>query len=188
MMVKVLFHGTSTKFKSSIMKHGLQPRGNKNRSTYKGKLASDPDRVYLTDVYALHFAALAVEQHGGSPLIVRALINPSRLLPDTDFEEGGLHSLKFESNQWEDCLRRTGCLSVQGTIGLFDESEDDRGVNKLYVINKKVWSEICDNLTRIETNLRHRAFHEIHDNQQEYALAMTNQIWEYRHGCWERNY
>lgn len=114
MAFQVLFHGTSSIFLKCLLKCGLLPRSKTKNSAYEGKLTSSEDRVYLTSVYPLMFGMNAVHKFGGDLLIVQSRVSESRLEPDTDFTDEGLHERKFAN--WNECLENTGCVCVQGVV------------------------------------------------------------------------
>jgi hypothetical protein len=58
---KYLYHGTSSRFLSSIMKEGLKPRG-RRQGNWKN-MPSGNNRVYLTNAYAPYFAAAACSKN-----------------------------------------------------------------------------------------------------------------------------
>jgi hypothetical protein len=169
---RVLFHGTTTKFRPQLLKKGLLPRSKTGRSSYEGKLESDPMRVYLTDIYALSFGINSVKKHGGNLMVARVPIEPERLEPDTDFMEGGLHSLKFTDGL--ECLRNTGCCSVVGPVN----------PDRLYIFTKKQTVEIAEKASlRIETGVRHHGFRKIHEDQLEYFLVAAD-TYTFDGECW----
>ena len=136
-----LFHGTTTKALLAIQRaRAIVPRGETGRSVYKdtevfGKnLESHPDRVYLTDTYAIQFARLAAQQLGGWPAVVRAVVPLDRLEPDTDCAH----------LTWRESLDRWGTCSVVGAVE----------IDKTYILG----ANRDGAPDRIETNLRHRAF------------------------------
>lgn len=172
-MSRILFHGTSTVFKQRIMRRGLLPRERTGKSTYEGELISDPKRIYLTDVYAFQFALRAIEKHGGNPLILKACVEDAALEPDTDFAEGGLHSMRFTDAL--KCLELTGCVSTRKPVS----------VMSMWVVSKKLWTEISEQGScRIETGFRHRGFHKIHMDQLGYLLMYSKRFLN-RDGYWE---
>jgi hypothetical protein len=83
---KHLYHGTTTTKLGSILRRGLQPRGNQRRGNWE-EYPSRPDMVYLTTAYAPYFALNAAED-GAKALIVEVdtdRLDPGLLYPDEDF-------------------------------------------------------------------------------------------------------
>lgn len=165
----ILFHGTSDKFLKSILRHGLRPRMDTGKSTYDGELESHAERVYLTDTYALQFGANAVEKHGGRVMVVVCKVDESRIEPDTDFMEGGLHRLRFDNGI--ECLAQTGCCSVVGQVEVL----------RVEVLSKKQCSQISQ--SRIETGFRHAAFKPRTVEEMEYHLMLASRYTK-RDGGW----
>lgn len=54
-----LYHGTARATVDSILAHGIEPRGKRRRSNWKHSVESNPDCVYLTNCYPLHFSLSA---------------------------------------------------------------------------------------------------------------------------------
>lgn len=167
----ILFHGTSSRFLKPILKHGLRPRKLTGRSTYEGHLESNEELVYLTDVYPLQFAAIAIEKHGGNMLIVSVNVPEEKLLPDTDFTEEGTHYLKLKNGS--ECLAKTGCVSIAEPVK----------VEMAWVIPKKLQKEFKNCSTRIATSIRHKGFYKIHQEQLSYFLQMGKR-YRNRDGIW----
>lgn len=152
----ILFHGTTSKFKSQIMCHGLCPRELTGKNVYAGMerfgqgLESKPDRVYLTDTYALQFAWITVGQLGGAMLVVACQVEPTWLIPDDDFERsltGDRCELK-RSLTGQSCLRSHGVCAIQGSLSAV----------KVYSIRKRDYEEIFGKDTcQIHAALKHRA-------------------------------
>lgn len=158
---RVLFHGTTTKFRRQIERAGaLLPRARTGKSVYSGKLESNPERVYLTDVYAVQFGLMAVEKHGGNLLVCRTIVDESELLPDDDFQASGLHRLKFDDHQWPECLSATGCVSVRGPVR----------VDRIYVVKGKLLKEFKETEITINTGLMHTALKKRIEDALNYAL------------------
>lgn len=165
MAERMLFHGTSSKFKSAIMRHGLRPRALSGRSTYTGPLESNGARVYLTDVYAPQFALLATGVHGGAPMIVGVAIDEVRLLPDSDFEDGGEHHLRFEA--WEPCLTATGCVSVDGAVEAC----------RIYLPEREAWADFAEcGSHRVMTGATHAGLYERHAVQLRTLLMCSRRL------------
>jgi hypothetical protein len=167
-----LYHGTSTKFLPSIKRHGLRPRGVKD-GCYSGKLASDPERVYLTDTYPVQFGLIAKERHGGNLLVLGIEIDEARIEPDTDFTEGGLHHWKAKDGA--ECLKRTGCCSVVGSVT----------VDRAWVLDPRMVLEVEQyGQTRIETGFRHDAFRKATEEQLESLLFFCAKKYTVDDGAW----
>lgn len=85
----ILFHGSSTVHKDSILKNGLLPRKDTKNSNWSqhhhGLVESKPELVYLTDAYPVYFAYAAVLASGGDLLIVKVEVDENDLYPDEDF-------------------------------------------------------------------------------------------------------
>src|SRR5215471_4245135 len=81
-----LYHGTSAKHLNSILKNGLQPRGDK-KGVWSHTVESRPDMVYLTTAYPLHFALSAADTRDARLVLELNIhkLNPWRLHPDEDF-------------------------------------------------------------------------------------------------------
>jgi len=90
----ILYHGTSlTNFKR-ILKEGIKPRG-KNPSNFDGIGISRPDLVYLTNCYALYYAACALgESEKDKQVIIKVKIDPRKIKLYLD-EEFIYHALEF---------------------------------------------------------------------------------------------
>lgn len=80
-MTKILYHGTSERNLESILKTGLAPRGRK-KSIWK-EHPSAPDRVYLTDAYAVYFAVIAAKK-GEKGVILKVEVDTANLVADED--------------------------------------------------------------------------------------------------------
>jgi len=83
-MRKRLYHGTSEKAAETILSQGLRPRG-ENASYWAA--ASHSGSVYLTDAYAVHFAAAATDRGGGRLALIEidtSLVDGSCLNADED--------------------------------------------------------------------------------------------------------
>lgn len=91
-----LYHGTTARVADLALARGLQPRGKKGSSNWIHSIESNPDTVYLTDVYAPYFAGNALHQeaergHRDGKMAVIEIANRSYvrdcLVPDEDFLE-----------------------------------------------------------------------------------------------------
>ena len=80
----ILYHGTSTKFMHDILENGIKCR--RKRESLWPEHPSCRDRVYLTNAYAVHFAANACLTVGGDPMIVEVDVSGqiNNLVPDED--------------------------------------------------------------------------------------------------------
>jgi len=79
-----LYHGTSEKAAEAILRQGLRPRGQKPSGW---SAPSHREAVYLTEAYALHFAAAATDRDGGRLALVEvdvSLLDASNLHADED--------------------------------------------------------------------------------------------------------
>jgi hypothetical protein len=163
---RILFHGTTTKFMRPIQKAAkLLPRERTGKAIYAGELESKPDRVYLTDVYAVPFGLIAVRQHGGNLLVARAIVDDATLLPDDDFQDGGKHHLRFTDGQWEECLKQTGCVSTRVPVE----------IDRLYIVRGKELRDLLADEVHIHTGMMHRALRERMDNYNENTLFFAVQ-------------
>ena len=80
-----LYHGTTEKILSKILKEGLKPRG-KKKSNWDGFGTSRPDLVYLTNCYAPYYAFSACKGKNKA-VVIKLKIDPKeiRLYPDEEF-------------------------------------------------------------------------------------------------------
>lgn len=127
-----LYHGTSDRFLTDILKRGLAPRGEAD-SNWEA-FPSRPDMVYLTSAYPLYFAQAATED-GERLLIVeveRASLDVDLLHPDEDViaqsishqlnidletaQEQVLATLERYQHHWEDALNAMGNVAYKGTV------------------------------------------------------------------------
>jgi hypothetical protein len=81
----ILYHGTSSVFLEGILKRGLLPRKKTGNSNYEGPIMSRENFVYLTSDYPMLYATIAVDKHGGDPVIIQLDCSENRLYPDEDF-------------------------------------------------------------------------------------------------------
>jgi hypothetical protein len=158
-----LFHGTSSKLLKRIMAKGLVPRQVSGVAVYDGELTSSPDRIYLTDTYALEFASIACKKLGGNILVARVFVDPAEVCPDTDFVDGGLHRMRFDDGI--KCLESTGCSCIRRPIM----------PDKLYVIPKAVAKDRIPEGFRIETGLRHVALKKMRQDNLDLVLMSSKQ-------------
>lgn len=91
-----LYHGTTARVADLALARGLKPRGKEGSSNWKHSIESNPDTVYLTDVYAPYFAGNALHQdaergHREGKMAVIEVANTApvrdKLVPDEDFLE-----------------------------------------------------------------------------------------------------
>jgi len=80
-MTKILYHGTSEANLDQILRVGLKPRG-KKKSLWT-EHPSAPNRVYLTDAYAIYFANCAVKI-GERAVILKVEVPEFKLVADED--------------------------------------------------------------------------------------------------------
>lgn len=172
----VLFHGTSSKFLKQIMRSGICPRGLTGKSTYEEKLISDPERVYFSNVYALGFAAIAVQKHGGNIMVASAKLEIAQLEPDTDFTGDGSHQSKYHDAM--QCLEGTGCVCIK---------KQQVEAQRIYVFGKKDSEEIMSINHRISTGFRHHAFKEQAENVLNYYLMCCPKKYSFNDGEWISN-
>ena len=86
----LLYHGTSARHLSVILRAGLRPRRNKRESNWEHGAASNPDAVYLTTAYAPYFALCTLQGKRDKLAILEVdtgKLRQSRLCPDEDFLE-----------------------------------------------------------------------------------------------------
>lgn len=169
----ILFHGTSTRFRTQIMRNGLQPRIATGRSVYAGKeafgkqLESSPDRIYLTDVYPVQFGTLAVQTFGGSVLVLAVDVDESALLPDTDFLHCGTGIA---------CLRHAGTCSI-----ITDRIQPVR----MYQLAKREIDAVLLDSTYLKTGLVHNAMRERLEGATHMLLMCAKRRWDWRDGAWD---
>lgn len=85
-----LYHGTAARHLNAILKDGIRPRGRNGRHNWKHTVESNPDFVYLTNAYGLHFAHNGTPVDGGELAIIEidtVHLNPFCLHPDEDYLE-----------------------------------------------------------------------------------------------------
>ncbi len=121
-----LYHGTSSDHLDSILKHGLQPRGQK-KGNWK-EFPSRPDMVYLTTTFAPYFATMS----GGNPLIVEIdleQLDKCFLYPDEDYISALCKAAKQKishetirqklwrwQQKWTESVEMMGNCCYKGTI------------------------------------------------------------------------
>lgn len=96
-----LYHGTSRTALDRILVDGIKPRGDTGKTNWKSTVDSNPDCVYLTEGYALHFALQAGKSLGDLAIVEvdTNRLYTSNLLPDEDAIE--------QSNRGKDSLPDT---------------------------------------------------------------------------------
>lgn len=105
---RCLYHGTTTKNLSSILRSGLRPRG-RRRGNWD-RYHSRSDMVYLTTAYAPFFAinSVAEEEKAVIVEVQTADLNPSDLYPDEDFIAQALaHQMQLPLEYIHKRVRRT---------------------------------------------------------------------------------
>jgi hypothetical protein len=93
-----LYHGTSTRHLKQILERGLLPRGGKSKGNWEHSVPSSRKHVYLTSVYAVHYAACsqrgnAYKETGESLLLLEVdtgKLLPWNMYPDEDFLYQGM--------------------------------------------------------------------------------------------------
>lgn len=107
-----LYHGTSESAWEGIRKEGIKPRGNSGSSNWKKSIESNPDTVYLTSTYPLHFAFNAIKgtsQHFERAVIIEVETDllEGQLVPDEDaLEQVARHSSDGLPSNWS-MVKRT---------------------------------------------------------------------------------
>lgn len=98
-----LYHGTSMSRWEKIKKQGLLPRGHHGKSNWTHSIESNPDTIYLTDAYPMHFGMSAIQEdkdHFEDVVLIEVETDdlPGILVPDEDaleqvgrFQKGGDH-------------------------------------------------------------------------------------------------
>jgi len=133
-----LYHGTAAACLPLIREQGLKPRG-KRKGNWSHSVESCPTAVYLTDAYALHYAASAAKPHEQLAVleIDVGLLAPWWLAPDEDWLEqtsrkqeghapldGSMHArtrwyrrrLMNYAGHWQNSLSGLGNCTYHGTI------------------------------------------------------------------------
>lgn len=83
-----LYHGTNARYLGRILKQGIRPRGGGKKDNWKHTVSSNPDAVYLTNAYPLHFMGNAC-RGGNSDVGAVIEVDTTRLdttwlVPDED--------------------------------------------------------------------------------------------------------
>ena len=128
-----LYHGTSAARLPEILKEGLKPRG-RGAGNWKHTIESNPNYVYLTNAYAIHFAAAATKT--GDMAVIEVDVSPLNLAADEDFLEqvsrkegpapiGASMNVRTKwyrkrldayAHHWEDSLKGLGNCTHKGPI------------------------------------------------------------------------
>ena len=95
-----LYHGTSYRNLAGILRGGLRPRrDSKHKGNHAATVASPDDRVYLSDIYGVHYAC-HVGSGEGRAVVLELEIDPKalgrRMLPDEDFLEQSTRTAKVK--------------------------------------------------------------------------------------------
>lgn len=77
----MLYHGTTEKYLTDIIKHGLRPRAATGLGNWKHSCDSHPDAVYLSVAYALYFAHAALTDTTDTSRLVVLEIDETKLEP-----------------------------------------------------------------------------------------------------------
>ena len=127
----LLYHGTSSKHLSRILRDGLTPRG--RRRTNWAKVPSRPDMVYLTTAYPFYFA-MNVTTKTHQPVVIEIdseMLDKDLFYPDEDFiyqallhakpEDHKEHTyvrvfLRLYQEHWRTSLQHLGNCCYQGPI------------------------------------------------------------------------
>lgn len=140
-----LYHGTSAALAKKILAKGLKPRGRKKSNW---DVQSHPDAVYLTTVYAIHFAQAAAKAKGDIAIIE---IDSNKLDldlfgPDEDFLEQATRG-QFPS-AGTTMTERTAWFRERAHsqfYGLWEQSLESLGTCAYY------GAIPCDAITRVAT-------------------------------------
>ena len=87
----ILYHGTSTKHKASILEKGLLPRNLTGVSNWHGKVESKKNFIYLSTAYPVYFAYCAAKEDDEKLLILEVEVEEKLLYPDEDYIAQCLH-------------------------------------------------------------------------------------------------
>jgi hypothetical protein len=152
-----LFHGTTAAVADLALTNGLTPRGNGRRSNWEHTIESNPDTVYLTDVYGAYFAFnaqhIAADHGTKTTAAVIELRNSStlraNLVPDEDFlEQATRGNPDVIKELGDDMLKRTRhyravarehrdlwprSLAGLGTVGHLGPIAEDQIIRVAYI-------------------------------------------------------
>lgn len=99
----LLYHGTAERHLEKIMTEGLRPRGNRV-GNWVHSVESNPNAIYLTNAYALHFAVAAAGNADGKFVVLEIdtdHLDESDLTPDEDFlEQVSRNDTNFPCHGW----------------------------------------------------------------------------------------
>lgn len=136
---RFLYHGTSESAARRAVAEGLRPRGADRPGNWGGEVESNPECVYLTDVYGPYFASHAAsgDERWAVLEIDRRRIDRGLLRPDEDCMEQGRRGLDPEPLRslpmvartrhyrermdafayfWPNSLRALGTCGYRGTV------------------------------------------------------------------------
>lgn len=86
-----LYHGTNETLAKKILVEGLRPRGKNGNSNWTHSIESNPNAVYLTDAYAMHFCFQSTDPDNPERWAIfevdTDLLKPYLLRPDEDVLE-----------------------------------------------------------------------------------------------------
>jgi len=118
----ILYHGTSSSFKDSILEQGLQPPIITGNSVYRdetfGKraLESNPARTYLgTKGSSFSLGSRAALKYGGDRVIFSFLMDLDVLYSDEDSNRKDA----LESLAWEGCCSHLGAITPDKLLGYY---------------------------------------------------------------------
>lgn len=152
----LLYHGTTERHLSNIVKHGLRPRKYHNEDNWEHSVNSNSNCVYLTVAYALYFANAALkDEDDQSRLIVleidSEMLKENLLCPDEDFlaqanvDPTKNHLAMKEKNEHykkivhkylhEPSLKSIGNCAYQGVIPV-------KAIKRIVFISQKAYTRI----------------------------------------------
>lgn len=109
-----LYHGTSIKYASEIMKTGFKSRAQTGISNWEYSLPSQPQYCYLTNAYAFYFAHCATEEGVDVASVLRVWVDEKDILPDEDFIRQVYRIPNDEDVEYaEYANEKAGLLSIQ---------------------------------------------------------------------------
>jgi hypothetical protein len=140
--LKMFYHGTSSKYLKSILKHGLLPETKEGVWKEEDPNASpeSPSRKSYGGVYwsnntltSLRYGNDVARKFGGNPIVVMALLQLKTALPDEDDFHGIV--TRALNSVWGKDYRVTGSgkalLSV--LVSLYQNSNDAREIEKNFI-------------------------------------------------------
>jgi len=123
-----VYHGTSAENVDDILKNGIQPRENTNKSNWTD-IESISNHVYLTRIYSLYFGMCAVDNLSDENIAIFEVdlnsLDEDLLYPDEDFIEQGIRHSEININPHnsydknEDIIQRT--KSIRENIRFYDD-------------------------------------------------------------------